>query len=587
MKELPAALSIMKTLSMEGHSEMKKFLFYALALLITMTACDISEPIVAEESNAKTITVRAGQAGTKTAITEQDGQFSLTWKTGDKIAVIEGLPAVAAYNEAHYPDEYLGEPTAQYVSAPLSRDMENAVFSLNLDERENIGGQIQYVAIYPAGQQFEVAGGDWDPDKQRIRVTINFPTEQHPSADSFDPNADVLVSKVVTRSERPDELSFQFARVGTIVKMVLTGLPEGTCITGGQISLGIEAGYYMQYDPVDQKISLTDGTDGISFDYGEAPIRVGPDRSATIWLRCISGISKKIILTLYGYNNDGSLEWSRAVNLLALGRPLEFKNGGLTTFSLKMAAPDVDNPRADQIDYTNNAALDGVTLTWPHSANPNLAGYECFLLDANNVRHDFTGRGPVDGGRYAATVNGGLAPGLYSFFVRAVAVEGKESQHDFVEKNEIHVGIPLEEHISYPSSNMPSMGGNWHLSLNGSASNQEDLYHDIVYGYRNLDWMWGSPSHIVGGISPNNWAFWNKTPACGWYRITVKLLNNASTSTYAVYASDTMFEDGIPSESATPLTGTGHVYLLNNRPYFLIYGKQSCKIEEILLEYYK
>lgn len=573
---------------------MKKYLFFALALLIAMTACNIIDPVKTEESNAKTITVKAGQAGTKTAITEQDGQFSVNWKKGDKIVVIEGLPEVAAYNEAHYPYEYIGEPTEHYASFPLSQDMENAIFSLDLKARDYLHGEIQYVAVYPSDQVIEVSGGDWFSDKNRMIVTIDFPRLQYPSADSFDPNADVLVSKVVTCATRPDQLSFQFARVGTIVKLVLTGLPEGTHITNGDIELGIEAGYWMEYDPVEHKIIAQDGTDGISFDFGENPLVVGPDRSATIWLRCMSGISDRIRLILYGYNNGESLDWSRTVNFRALGRTLEFKEGGLTTFSLRMGKPDVDNPNPDAIDYSNNETLDGVTVTWPHSTNPNLDGYECFLLDDNNVRHDFDKAGPINGGLYAATVNSGLAPGVYTFYVRALAVEGKESQHDFVEKYDLHIGIPLELHISNPSSNNPSMDDNWDLDFSGSGGDEEDLYHDMVYGFRSLSWMWGSPSHFIGSNSSKPWAFWNKTPVRGWYRITVKRYNNASEARFNVYASDTVFDGGLPSGTDTPLTGTyttsGHVYPLGNHAYFLIEGlasTTSCEMEEIILEYYK
>lgn len=583
-----------KTLLTVGFSDMKKFLFCALALLITMTACNIIDPVKTEESNAKTITVKAGQAGTKTAITEQDGQFSVNWKKGDKIVVIEGLPEVAAYNESHYPDEYIGEPTEHYASDPLSQDMENAVFSLDLEPRDNIFGEIQYVAVYPTDQVIEVSGGDWDNEKKRMIVTIDFPRLQYPSADSFDPNADVLVSKVVTCATRPDQLSFQFARVGTIVKLVLTGLPEGAHITNGNIELGIEAGYWMEYDPVEQRIMATDGTDGISFEFGSNPLVVGPDRSATIWLRCMSGISDFITLYLYGYNDGESLDWYRTINLRALGRRLEFKDGGLTTFSLRMGKPDVDNPNPDEIDYSNNETLDGVTVTWPHSTNPNLDGYECFLLDDNNVRHDFDSVGPIQGGLYAATVNSGLAPGVYTFYVRAVAVDGKESQHDFAEVYDLHIGIPLEIHISYPSSHNSGSSDNVDLAFSGYSGDDEDLYRDIVYGFRSLSWINGSPNHFIGRNYSKPWAFWNKTPVNGWYRITVKSYNNASAARYNVYASDTVFDGGLPSGTDSPLIGThtnsGHVYQLSNHLYFLIEGlasTESCEMEEIILEYYK
>ena len=568
---------------------MKKMLFLLAALTI-IAACNPVIETTEIESNAKTVTVKAGGAGTKTAITQEGDNFSFTWTKGDKLAVIEAIPSIAQLiendPEGNYP--YI---TELYYSEPLAEDMSVATFKLNLDERDYVSGQLQYVATYPASCAIEVAGDCWDDEKDRPYVTIDFPRYQCPTANSFDPKADVLVSKLVTCDSRPSELTFQFARVGTIVKMVLTGLPEGALITYGSIELGFDAGYYLIYDPVDQKLIAEDGTDGITFSYGNTPLVVGADRSATIWLRCMSGVSDQIILSLEGTVNGEETSWYRRARLYAQGKTLTFKEGGLTTFSLKMGKPDVDNPDPKLIDYYTNDNLDGVTVFWPLPENPNLAGYECFLLDENGGRHNFDTKGPEDG-LFKATINSGLAPGIYSFSVRALAIEGRESQNDFEEKDELYIGVPIRETISYTSSHNPTWDNkDYDLSFPGYDDvDTEDLYRGLYYFHRNMDWHTGSPNYFFGSVYTKRWAIWNKTPV-RWESITVTPYSStADNSKFDVYASNSIFTGGVPSTSDIPVTGSysnGYVYQLGRQKYFLIIGNSTFSMTEIQLKYYK
>ena len=569
---------------------MKKILLL-LAALTVIAACNPDIETSEVKSNARTVTVKAGKAGTKTAISQNGDTFSFTWTAGDKLAVIEAVPSIAQFNNAHYPDEYNGPATELYETEPLASDMSVATFTLNLGARDNVSGQIQYVATYPSSCAIDV-GDCWDFFTERPYVTIDFPREQHPTASSFDPKADVLVSKIVTCQDvRPEELTFQFARVGTIVKMVLTGLPEGAEITYGELQLFMEVGYYMQYDPVDQKLIGQDGTDGIVFSYGSNPLVVGADRSATIWLRCMSGVSDHIYLTLDGTVNGQETYWTRHVKLYLQGKTLEFKEGGLTTFSLKMGKPDVDNPDPESIDYYTNDNLDGVTVFWPLPENPNLEGYECFLLDENGGRHNFDTKGP-DGSLFKATINSGLAPGIYSFSVRALAVEGKESQNDFAGKEELYIGIPICETISYTSSNHATWDiDNYDLSFPGYEDvDTEDLYRGLYYFHRNMAWHAGVPNYFYGSILNKRWAIWNKTPV-RWESITVTpYSSSADNSKFDVYASNSIFTGGVPSSSDTPLTGThsnGYVYQPGRQKHFLIIGNANFSMTEIELKYYK
>ena len=599
-RELPGGVLMMMILSMGGQSDMNKSIYCLLAVLVTAAACnrgDLGNPEEEEvpASNATTVTVYAGGAGTRTSIRQEDGKYVVGWKKGDKLAVLEGVPAIASMieNDPDYQGDYAG---LLYTSAELAADTDNAEFTLELKDRENVSGELQYVAIYPASAAIDVNEA-WDYEKNRLIATIDFPRFQQPTADSFDPEADVLVSKVETcQNTRPQKLSFEFARVGTIVKMVLNGLPEGSVIQSGGVELGIEAGYYMKYDPVDEKMILSDGTDGISFSFGEDGITVGADRTATVWLRCMSGVSDQVDLEVYGETPGGAnLYLNRHVNLRAKGKTLVFKEGGLTTFAVDLRSPDVPNPDEDQIDFkTFNDSHDGVEVWWPLPENDYLQGYDCFLRDEDGNRYDLMGT-VTDGTVFRASVSSGLAPGAYTLYVRALAVDGKISQQDYVEK-ELEIGNPITLSISYVTAKNSSMGDDFDLALDYAYDQTYlDKFSGFYFYLRYLGWHGGSPNHFDGYMSNNGgWAMWNYTSST-WSKVTVKTVSSYTLRDYQVYASDSGFIDGDPG-TATPITGTStgsyeKSYDLGNKKYFLILGTSEAgtriHLEEISLEYYK
>ena len=561
---------------------MKKSIFCLLAVIAAMTACN-REGIENPESNAMTVKVNAGLAGgpkTKTAIVPGEGnQFSFTWIADDKLAVIEAVPHIAYLIESD-PDNNYPYPAEVYYSDPLTANATEAVFSLDLPERDYLSGDLHYVAIYPADCAIEVPGGGWVYEENKIYTTIDFPRYQKPLPDSFDPAADVLVSKEVVCTSRPSELTFQFARVGTIVKMVLTGIPEGTVITGGSVQLGFEAGYYFEYDPTEERIRFSDGTDGIDFSYEDGLV-VGADRTATVWLRSMSGVSDFIDLYLYTPDED----YHRSISLRARGTTLEFKEGGLTTFSVRLGTPDVDNPDQEDIDYYTNEVMDGVTFTWPYSENPLLAGYECFLFDENGIRHEFDSA-CQDGSNFVATVNGGLPPGEYVLYVRALAVAGSESQHDYLEVMDILIGVPKTLTINkvIAQYSVPEYG----LEIPGHEDvDTEDSYYGVTFYHRNLDWSYQCIQGVGGRTK--SWALWNKS-SVRLGSITVKT-KSGSNSKYQLYSSDSIFTDGVPGSSSA-LVGTsngegGHTYDTGYQNYFLLTGTETLDISNIVVEYYK
>ena len=95
---------MMMILSMGGQSDMNKSIYSLLAVLVTAAACnrgDLGNPEEEEvpASNATTVTVYAGGAGTRTSIRQEDGKYVVGWKKGDNLAGLEGGAALASMIE--------------------------------------------------------------------------------------------------------------------------------------------------------------------------------------------------------------------------------------------------------------------------------------------------------------------------------------------------------------------------------------------------------------------------------------------------------------------------------------------------------
>ncbi len=567
---------------------MKKYVFCLMAAASILAACNRENALNPQEaaiSNAKSVKVYAGGPGTKTIISETGGQFSLNWSAGDIIAVWEAVPYIETLKQD---PEYNGYVSQRYESDPLSAAADAAIFQLNLGDRPDAQnhGDIQYVAVYPAACAVDNTDC-WDYEKKRMIVAIDMPTDQNPTADNFDPAADVLVSKAVhCTDERPDQLSFQFARVGTIVKMTVGNLPPGAMVTGGAVDLGFQSGYYFVYDPQQERITTRDGVYSIRFEYAGEGIQVRDDGTVTVWIRSMSGVSRRRLeLRLY-YTYDGQgYERHRIVNLGALGRTLEFKEGGLTEFSIgvpQTPEADVVNPDFQDVDFYTGDDMGECTVYWPYGTNENLAGYECFMRDEAGSRIDFARTG-VSGSYFTATVAASLIPGVYTVYVRALAVEGMQSQTEYLEK-ELEIGLPQELIINYSKGY-----GNLHPA--GQDAIGTDKYFGVPISHCNLAFAYSPDFDIYGQTYNKPWGLWNSAPF-HWSTMIVKT-KYIGDGQYAVYASDEYFTDGLPAD-AVALEGTigsdgERIYDLAGRKYFLICGLTAgeCHFDYINLEYYK
>ena len=130
---------------------------------------------------------------------------AVTWSAkGETLKVLENN---GASNLSSYTSE----------EGVLNDERKTMSFAVSLDSKT--AETFDYFALYPSTSFVE----DTYSDAKRVKVIL--PAQQSPSATSFDPTSDILVSKpVLGLAKQPTSLELQFARVVAIGKMNITKL---------------------------------------------------------------------------------------------------------------------------------------------------------------------------------------------------------------------------------------------------------------------------------------------------------------------------------------------------------------------------
>ncbi len=429
------------------------------------------------------MTVHAGEAGTRTAIQVDGLTYHTNWSAGDQIDVAEVIQGNYSMDEKSRPAPYQIE-----ASDALAADAATASFNITFADRTSLaenptGGDFRYVGVYPSGSLYSV---NWTGDSQaeweshwgdtstpdHFTLLVNMPTSQNPTADSFDPNADLMVSQVVTSATQPNELSLRFARVGTIAKITLKGLPAGRTLESGTFTFPMTwpGAYMVEYDPTLGKTGLFNKPSGLISFYPEG-VTVDGSGNAVLWLRTLSGTLSgwfKFDVTV----NDGKggkggepERYEKRVDLDALGRTIEFPESGITTFSVTLE-------KHYDLTFTNESYVTGETSIEAHllfdlggkphtSVTYGLIAFDPATPDPfETVKVDTADPGDIipltpDGeGRVTYSVTG-LTPGTEYCFMPFMVIDGVAfypeysyfsyttlTHYDYVEPGLVDLGLP-------------------------------------------------------------------------------------------------------------------------------------------------
>ena len=197
----------------------KSFFFAGLAAIAAISFSSCSKNEVETPDSPKTfthtVTIKAGAPETRTEIVMGETSATYKWSSDDNKRFIVKENDVRGTN----------------VGISLSEDNTIATFQATFSSTASS----EYV--YTAFLAGTLTGGD---PKPRI------PYEQTPTANSYDPDADILIAKPITASTAQEELKMQFYRPVVINKMTLKGLTSGATVSTVEIT-GLDNKYLTGY----------------------------------------------------------------------------------------------------------------------------------------------------------------------------------------------------------------------------------------------------------------------------------------------------------------------------------------------------
>ena len=406
---------------------------------------------------------------TKTSVTAVSGGYQVSWDVGDQITLHECAPEAGE-------NDY--DAICTYYSEELTSDgiLDNKAGFVFSDIKDRTASQFSYIATYgwsyaeyvdwseeddlyeTWAETFDYSGERLDP---HMVIKMEFPTEQAPLAESFDPYADLMVSDMKVMSQQmTGEASFRFARLGTIVKMTLAGLDDYAGCTADEIFLTVGESFNIPkriiYDPVlnkyvpamDEEVRSDEGP-GMPSELrimGEN-IVINEDGTADVWLRLPSGeLTDWFRLDLVLSDDTDDYYLARFIDLTQHRRTLTFEEGGMTTFSVGgFGVADVEP--VGKIDYIINDDMDGFTATW--NAVEHATGYECYIESPDDARNDLTVT--ESSGICSVSVENGMEKGSYYIYVRPTPAEGHELSSSEYTYEEILIGIPFKDYFAHDS----------------------------------------------------------------------------------------------------------------------------------------
>lgn len=247
------------------------------------------------------------------------GEKRAVWSVEDRLMVIES-----------------GERYAETTKTTILEDGK-AQFSVAF-ERDTTADAFTYDAIYPA-QSVSFDEGVYN---ELVKVTL--PAEQHPTAESFDPMADILVAEHREYDAQPMELSMRFKRLVALGAMELRSIPEDETIIEVDITAIAEGG---KQSPL-AGCNLVNCIEGAVFEYGYedasstiALIYDNPVPAATtIYLMCNPmELTEGDRMTVRVVTDKAT--YTRTMELTA-EHPLILSQGDMNTFTIDMGEAKVE-----------------------------------------------------------------------------------------------------------------------------------------------------------------------------------------------------------------------------------------------------
>lgn len=364
-----------------------------------IVSCNKPEKITMPETDTVEMTIIAGSDETKTVL-GADG--AVTWSTtGEKLAVIE--------------QSYVGETPS--VAKATSKDGvtsdEGATMSFGVELKAKEADSFNYYALYPNSAY--VSSSNTDVEKFKVALT----STQTPTATSFGPEADILVSKaVIGEAAQPTELKLQFARVIAVGKMTIKDLnttenvkkvtftAAGKPVTGrSYIDLTTAAGVTYGYSG--------QGVDNVVLDYSGKTIAAnGMTAYFTCWpFELAAGESFSVVVETENYTFTKDIP-------LAEGKSLAFKVGRASAFNVNFTG--IEGVKKEQTWTWTAASKEDLGTSKSYSATLN---EKAWTVTRSNVVYTGFSSSCIQLGSKSGAETVTLTSNAFTGTVKSVAVE--------------------------------------------------------------------------------------------------------------------------------------------------------------------
>ena len=353
-------------------------------------------------------------------------------------------------------------------------DIVDGKASFSFEIADKVAASFDYIAAYPRANP---GYGEWENESDvtytkwadlfdytgayvapHMLVDLRFPDIQYPTAESYDPKADLLISKQISSAQQlSGEIMFSFARVGSIVKVTLKGLTD---YVGEHIDRAVflsgesyKAFSIVTYDPVLNKLaSDSEAETGMPMnriEFEPQDMIVKDDGSADLWMRIPAGTISdwfRVEVTI------GEVDLSRYVDLNSMGISLDFNDGKMSVFSVgDFVLSTVEN--VPEVNFVVNGTRDGFKATW--NGVENAEGYDCYLFNSSFARTDVVASDNGDG-TWSVQIPNGMSPDIYYLNIKPIPVDGYGLMFEEYRNFEVRVGVPYVYHFAHDCFGNPS-----------------------------------------------------------------------------------------------------------------------------------
>ena len=190
---------------------MKSLVLFAAAAM-ALTSCEneaMNEGIEANDTYTMTFVAGAPESRTSVDVDIVNKTTTFAWSEKEQVAFVQSR----------------GSKANRVDSNKFEKSGETATFGATFSAINDVTGNYNYIAVYPSSNyKSDDLAKDFENDKLRVEI----PANQTLTANSFDPKADLMVSRPISaESNITTPQSLEFTRLAAIGRMNLKGVEVG------------------------------------------------------------------------------------------------------------------------------------------------------------------------------------------------------------------------------------------------------------------------------------------------------------------------------------------------------------------------